>query len=60
MDQIISTIITGLPNLAVAIWCIWNYQKTISGLLDQQSKLLDQLLQARGLKTEGASQEETH
>jgi hypothetical protein len=52
MDQLFTSLLTQLPNLAVAVWCIYNYQQTIKGLLDQQNKLLDQLLQARGLKVE--------
>jgi len=47
-----TTLLTQLPNIAIAVWCIYNYQQTIKGLLDQQNKLLDQLLQARRLKVE--------
>lgn len=54
MDQLFTSLLTQLPNLAIAVWCIYNYQQTIKGLLDQQNKLLDQLLQARGLKVEQA------
>lgn len=54
MDAIFTTLLTQLPNIAIAVWCISNYQQTIKGLLDQQNKLLDQLLQARGLKVEQA------
>jgi len=43
-SDIVTAVISGLPNLAVAIWCIWNYQKTIDKLIDQENKLLDQLL----------------
>ena len=42
--DVITTIVTGLPNLAIAVWCIWNYQRTIDKLIDQENKLLDQLL----------------
>ena len=52
MDAIVTGLLTQLPNFAIAVWCISNYQQTIRGLLDQQNKLLDQLLQARGLKTD--------
>lgn len=52
MDTVLTGLLTQLPNLAVAVWCIYNYQQTIKGLLDQQNKLLDQLLQAKGLKVE--------
>lgn len=44
MPDLVSTIIAGVPNLAIAVWCIWNYQKTIDKLIDQENKLLDQLL----------------
>lgn len=50
METILTALLTQLPNLAVAVWCIYNYQQTIKGLLDQQNKLLDKLLEARGLK----------
>lgn len=52
MESLLTGLLTQLPNLAVAVWCIYNYQQTIKGLLDQQNKLLDQLLQARGLKSD--------
>jgi len=42
--DIVTTIITSLPNLAVAIWCLWQNQKTIDKLIDQQNKLVDQLM----------------
>lgn len=54
MDTILTALLTQLPNIAVAVWCIYNYQQTIKGLLDQQNKLLDQLLLARGLKADPA------
>lgn len=50
MDALATGLLTQIPNFAIAVWCIYNYQQTIKGLLDQQNKLLDQLLQARGLK----------
>lgn len=52
VDTLLITIVGQLPNLAVAVWCIYNYQQTIKGLLDQQNKLLDQMLAAKGLKSE--------
>jgi len=58
MDQLVSTIVTQLPNFAIAIWVIWNYQTTIKNLLDNQQKLLDQLMQAKGLKVETAQIDE--
>jgi len=44
MDALLQTVLTQLPNLAVAVWCIYNYQQTIRGLLDQQNKLIEQLM----------------
>lgn len=52
MEALLTGLLTQLPNIAVAVWCISNYQATIKGLLDQQNKLLDQMLQAKGLKAE--------
>lgn len=52
METILTSLVSQLPNLAVAVWCIYNYQQTIKGLLDQQNKLLDQLLTAKGFKSE--------
>lgn len=48
MDNLITALLAQLPNLAVAVWCIYNYQQTIKGLLDQQNKLIEQLLAASG------------
>jgi len=39
-----TTIITSLPNLAIAIWCIYRQQKTIDTLLQHQQQLVDQLM----------------
>jgi len=44
MNEIVSTVITTLPNLAIAVWVLIQYQKTIDKLLDNQQKLLDQLM----------------
>lgn len=33
-----------LPNLAIAIWCIRQYQETIRILLENQQRLVDQLM----------------
>jgi len=44
MDSILTTIITGLPNIAVAIWVIWNDRQTIKALLDVQQKMLESLM----------------
>jgi len=44
MDQLVQTIVTQLPNLAVAIWMLWQQQQTIKSLLTTQEKLIDRLL----------------
>lgn len=44
MDQTVSTVLTTLPNLAIAVWVIWQYQGTIKTLLENQQKLIDQLM----------------
>lgn len=44
MDQTVSTVLTTLPNLAIAVWVIWQYQGTIKTLLENQQKLVDQLM----------------
>ena len=40
----ITTIIGQVPNLVIAIWVIINYQNTIKVLLDNQQKLVENLL----------------
>ncbi len=44
MDNIVSTIITQLPNLGVAVWMLWQQGRTIQAMLDNQTKLIDRLL----------------
>ena len=44
MDATLSAIATTLPNLAIAVWVIMNYQTTIKALLDNQQKLIEQLM----------------
>ena len=44
MDQLVSTIITQLPNLGIAVWMLWQQQQTIKNLLESQSRLIDRLL----------------
>lgn len=44
MDQLVSTIVTQLPNLAVAVWMLWQQQQTIKSLLTNQQTLIDRLL----------------
>lgn len=40
----ISTVLGQVPNLIVAVWVIINYQNTIKQLLDNQQKLVEQLM----------------
>lgn len=40
LDVLIST----LPNIGIAIWVIWQYQQTIKTLLENQQKLIEQLM----------------
>jgi len=44
LNTLFQGLLTQLPNLGVALWCIYNYQRTIDKLIDQENKLLDQLL----------------
>lgn len=44
MENLVSTIITQLPNLGVAVWMLWQQQQTIKAMLDNQTKLIDRLL----------------
>lgn len=44
MDNIVSTIVTQLPNLGVAVWMLWQQGRTIQAMLDNQTKLIDRLL----------------
>jgi len=37
-------LVSMLPNLAIAVWVIWQYNQTITRLLDNQEKLLAQLM----------------
>lgn len=40
----INTLLALLPNLAIAIWCIYRQQTTIDALLIHQQALIDQLM----------------
>lgn len=44
MDNLVSTIVTQLPNLGVAVWMLYQQQQTIKAMLDNQTKLIDRLL----------------
>lgn len=43
-EQGILTVIATIPNLAIAIWVISQYMKTIDTLLQNQQKLVEQLM----------------
>lgn len=45
MPDIITAIIASAPNLAVAIWCIRQYQQTIEKLLDNQEALINRFIE---------------
>lgn len=44
MEAGILAAVATIPNLAIAVWCIWQYQQTIKTLLENQQKLIDQLM----------------
>jgi hypothetical protein len=45
LEAAITSLISGAPNLAVALLALWWATKRIDTLLDQQSKLVDQLIE---------------
>lgn len=44
VENLVGNIITLLPNIAVAIWMLHQQGRTIDSLLDNQTKLIDRLL----------------
>lgn len=44
MEEGILALLATIPNLAIAVWVIWQYQGTIRTLLDNQQKLIEQLM----------------
>lgn len=44
MEQLLTNVITNLPNFAVAFVVLWWQKQTIDQLLANQTKLIDQLL----------------
>lgn len=60
MPDIVTTILATAPNLVIAIWCIRQYQTTIERLLENQQKLIDQLMSLHPPQDAPKSQEETH
>jgi cell division protein FtsL len=45
MDALINQVVTGVPNLAVAIYVIYSNQKALEGYRLQIEKLTDKLVQ---------------
>lgn len=43
-EAILTTIVAIVPNLAVAVWVIWRDSKTIERLLENNQKLIEQLM----------------
>jgi len=46
MEEILLTVATQFPNLAVALWVIFQQQTTIKKLMDNQQRLIERLLTA--------------
>lgn len=44
MEAGIIAAVATIPNLAIAVWCILQYQQTIKTLLENQQKLIEQLM----------------
>lgn len=44
MEAAIIAALATLPNLAIAVWVIFSNQKTIGTLLENQQKLIEQLM----------------
>lgn len=56
MDENILTLLTTVPNLAIAVWVIWQYQSTIKTLLENQQRLIEQLMSLHPPQRNGDSQ----
>jgi len=46
MEEILLTVATQFPNLAVALWVMFQQQTTIKRLMDNQQRLIERLLDA--------------
>ena len=46
MEEILLTVATQFPNLAVALWVIFQQQMTMKKLMDNQQRLIERLLDA--------------
>jgi len=46
MEEILLTVATQFPNLAVALWVIFQQQMTMKKLMDNQQRMIERLLDA--------------
>jgi len=46
MEEILLTVATQFPNLAVALWVIFQQQLTVKALMGNQQRLIERLLDA--------------
>jgi len=46
MQEILLTVATQFPNLAVALWVIFQQQMTMKKLMDNQQRMIERLLDA--------------
>jgi len=46
MEEILLTVATQFPNLAVALWVIFQQQLTMKKLMDNQQRMIERLLDA--------------
>lgn len=44
METALNTLLTNMPNLAIAVWMLWQQGRTIDSLLGTQKQLVDRLL----------------
>ena len=49
MEEILLTVATQFPNLAVALWVLFQQQTTIKRLMDNQQRLIERLLDASAI-----------
>jgi len=59
MEEILLTVATQFPNLAVALWVIFQQQTTIKRLMDNQQRLIERLLDASDIDDAIAKPSET-